>query len=190
MGRGHGSSRGSGPGATMGATERGYSQTLAKAVQSREDEIRNSPNERLSLFNESGKEIFRNDKGGEHGVSYPDELGGNAIVTHNHPSGRSFSDDDVFGSVTLNGKEIRAVTSDRTYSLKRPKEGWGVSGDAAQSRYKQLYFQNISKASKYVKSYTGDKQVATRRAYGNIEHTTMKQLSKEFGWEYTTKRRQ
>jgi hypothetical protein len=54
---------------------------------------------------------------------------GNAVLTHNHPSGRSFSPDDGAAAVGLNLAEIRAVGTDQLgriweHRLIRPPEGW------------------------------------------------------------------
>lgn len=61
------------------------------------------------------------------------------VLTHNHPRGwgfsekslgrigNSFSPADIYLAVSANLSEIRAVTPTYTFSLKRPKTGWGVS---------------------------------------------------------------
>ena len=60
-----------------------------------------------------------------------------AVVTHKHPSGQgktgwkaignSFSGADLSTAIEFDMAEIRAVTHKYTFSMKRPKGGWGVS---------------------------------------------------------------
>lgn len=46
--------------------------------------------------------------------------GGTAVVTHNHPSGKSFSTQDIIAMLAGNLAEIRAVGKEWTYSLSDP----------------------------------------------------------------------
>lgn len=60
-----------------------------------------------------------------------------AIITHSHPNkpkaglagaiSNTLSDTDVINAVLWNAKEIRATTPTYTYSMKRPKGGWGAT---------------------------------------------------------------
>jgi HK97 family phage portal protein len=49
---------------------------------------------------------------------------GNTVLTHNHPSGSSFSPQDILNSMSMNRAECRAVGSEYTYVLQRPKNGY------------------------------------------------------------------
>lgn len=53
-------------------------------------------------------------------VSQMIEAGGTAVVTHNHPSGKSFSSQDIMAMLAGNLAEIRAVGKEWTYSLSDP----------------------------------------------------------------------
>jgi predicted ABC-type ATPase len=110
-----------------------YDDILKKA----EADIRFNDFETAIGWDEFGQESFRiggarfsvNFTGYEHKVK-------NAIVTHNHPRGlqyaadsfgyvgNSFSAADIFTSMRLNAKEMRAVTPSYTFVMKRPKGGW------------------------------------------------------------------
>lgn len=54
-----------------------------------------------------------------------------AILTHNHPGGRSLSRADVLLACRWGLAEIRAVTSRYTYSVKPPAGGWPPMDEAA-----------------------------------------------------------
>ena len=191
MGRGHGGSRGSGgaKGFQGDASMRGYTAGLAKAVTDRESEIRDfSEYEKISIFDEKGNEVFRNDHGNAHSATYDPTKAANNIMTHNHPEGGSFSWKDVTGAIGTNMKEIRAVGSQFTYSLKRPERGWRIGGyelGTVRDRYNSIMMSKAMAAKSYVLSYKGDRETAMRRASFILAHQTMKQLSKEYGWTYT-----
>lgn len=55
------------------------------------------------------------------------------VLTHNHPSGGSFSDADVSAMGSMKLKEIRAVSTDYTYSLSG--KGNGTSPQDAKKMY-------------------------------------------------------
>ena len=47
-----------------------------------------------------------------------------AIVTHNHPGGRSLSEMDLEFAMDSNLRQMRAVTRWARYSIDRPQQGW------------------------------------------------------------------
>ncbi len=49
-----------------------------------------------------------------------------SIVIHNHPSGQSFSIEDLLGLIKYNAKECILVTKNYTYHLFRPMTGWDI----------------------------------------------------------------
>ena len=49
---------------------------------------------------------------------------GDTVLTHNHPSGSSFSPADILNSMSMNRAECRAVGTEYTYVLQRPKNGY------------------------------------------------------------------
>lgn len=130
------------------ATERGYTQKMARNITATESSIRHYADEELHVFNANGDHVKR--IGGK-GASV--DLRGHAIpkdsiITHNHPRalgksgikaiGNSFSVNDIAVAVKNNVKEVRAVTPTYTFSLKRPKGGWSVSVDDLVTQYKAV----------------------------------------------------
>jgi hypothetical protein len=162
------------------------SRALERAMTARMNEIQHSATEHVSIFDKNGNEVFRNDNGTENSVEFDEQYLPNNISIHNHPKGHSFSAGDVAGTIDANGAEMRVIgRNGRVYSLKRPKGGWGMTGEQAYEEYNSRFWRNYSKGSKYKTSYKGDKKTAWGRVDATVAHTTMKQLAKEFGWKYT-----
>lgn len=207
MGRGRGSTgtstwRTNQGSASRDKTMRGYSSVLAKSIKAREDEIRGLGREHLSIFDENGNEVFRN-IGSKTRVGTNPALEKDNIVTHNHPSmdtkgmqrpdnGGSFSRQDIIGSIQNDAKEIRAVTSTYTYSLKRPAGGWRSGGwkdgefIGNDARVYKTTSQKVTKQlQSYVFNYKGDSKVAARRARSVYAHLISKEFAKTAGYEYT-----
>lgn len=117
----------------------GHSRGLDAALSDAEAKIRKLKTERIYAFNKDGKEIAHSQTGKTHSTQLP--FGYNykdAIITHNHPNrgigdtiagrvGTILSGADIFTTIAHNASEIRAVTKNYTYSLKRPSKGWGLS---------------------------------------------------------------
>ena len=197
MGRGHGGSRGSSPGGGVkDRTMQGYSRTLAKAVASREAEVRNMPVEHSAVFDEKGNLLFTR-VGDANSVAVNGAPLKDNIYTHNHPSApqSSFSTEDITVAVRHNAKEMRAVTRDYTFSLKRPESGWGAKGKMGSdieimNRKRTIVEKTSARLKHYVFNYKGDKATALRRADFVMHHMVNKQLAKSFGWSYTKQRNQ
>ena len=181
MGRGHGGSRGSSPGGG-----------LARNLGRRESEIKGSANERMSIFDEKGNELFRNENGDATSVSFKEgkQFMKDNIYTHNHPSGiSSFSEGDWVAAITYDVKEMRAVANNVTYSLKRPQSGWGMVGKNKQGEI-GVAFRNAKESvtarlKHYVMNYKGNKQQALDRADRVMSHMVNKAVAKKLGYEYT-----
>lgn len=189
MGRGHGATRGSGPGGG-----------LARNLGRRESEIKGSANERMSIFDEKGNELFRNDNGDATSVSFKEgiQFMKDNIYTHNHPfvpdhpnASRfsSFSEGDWVAAVIYNVKEVRAVANGVTYSLKRPKTGWGMVGKDKQGiigvAFSDAKRSVTARLKYYVMNYKGNRQKALDRADQVMSHMVNKMVAKKLGYEYT-----
>ena len=184
MGRGHGSSRGSRPGGGISdRTMQGYSQTLAKAMKAREEEIRNAEWEKASIFDQKGNEIFRDDvRGNQNGIEMPDELLKNNISIHNHPHSDTFSYGDVKSTIETNSAELRVITSSGyTYSLKRPKTGWGITTDQLHNAHNDVAERIVGKTASQSMNHSYSINV--------LNHQVWKELSKQYGWSYTKQKR-
>lgn len=195
MGRGHGSSRGGGgaSGFRGDRTMSGYSAGLAKAVTAREDEIRGSANERVSIFDEQGNEVYRNDNGSRNHVEYNAGWAKDNIMTHSHPRNSSLSADDVVeGAIRWNMKETRAVAPNYTFTMKRPAKGWRVndmdSFKKARSLYAKITKRVTNEMLAYTKGYKGNFSTAAKRAELIGEHRINKEFAKAMGYEYTAVR--
>ena len=224
MGRGHGSSRGSGPSKQGGGgdpTLRGMSPGLAAALAAREKLIReNDYYEMGTVYDTEGNIIFNNDKGKNGSVSLGNDFN-DRIITHNHPGydatrsqgyikrpdgGGSLSDADIFTAARNNAREIRAVTRNYTYTMRRPEKGWGIDStnhgrvwtgrkwadNADTKRAKRVYNAVVkqvrAKRDEYYRNYKGDKNVAWRRSQTIIWHQVNREFAKRMGWDYSKTR--
>lgn len=185
-----------------GKTEKGYSKQLAQAVLSRENAIRKNSNESLHLFDSNGKEIMAFQGKGTGVIisrSQAQSIPQNTIMTHNHPRalgrsglasiGHSFSAYDIASAIRHNAAEIRAVTPRYTFSLKRPKGGWGISESELNKVYRNAENERVRDGNKYIdEGPTNAYNARVERANVLHHHALMKELSKKYGWIYTKKR--
>lgn len=182
-----------------GRTEGGYSNTMKKNILGAEASIRTNRDESAHVFDEKGRKLLvvqgKKNRVDLTGANIPPD----SIITHNHPLsigrkgimsiGNSFSSADVATAVAFNAKEMRAVTPTYTFSIKRPKGGWGDPSkiNAAYKRIsKQVERENtayINKTSSYRAGYT-----RAERATVTHTHSVMSRLAKQFGWDYTKKK--
>jgi len=89
--------------------------------------------EHVYAVDDNGDVLFHN-SGGTNSVEFSDsdiEKMNDAVMTHNHPSGNTFSEDDIELSTIANVREVRATGEDGTYIMTRPTNGWG--------NYSELY---------------------------------------------------
>lgn len=122
------------------AKEKGWKRRLAKyqdsgiiktdgwsddAIERRrfdEASIAGHKNEYGILYDSKGDRIFKK-RGTKDEITYTDDEwnkmpGG--VLTHNHPSGATFSDSDIFMLYTSGIKELRAIGQDGVYVMRRP----------------------------------------------------------------------
>ena len=190
MGRGHGATRGGGPGGgvSLGATEAGQSAALSKALLQREKQIQGSGVENVAIFDENGNLLFQHTDNATNYVTYDGRIAHGNVHTHNHTNNTSFSPDDIVNTVKTDMREARVTTPTYTYSLKRPEKGWGVSKKKLES---SLYGKSADlqwEMRKYISRYKGDKSVAIARAERMFTHILTKQVAKEYGWSYTKRK--
>lgn len=108
------------------------SEDLQAALDEHERELRERRgDEYLVALDENGGELFNRSSGHRDRVEITrDHINilldyGRATLTHNHPSGRTFSVADIDLAASANLAEIRAVTPSGTvHQLKRPEGGW------------------------------------------------------------------
>lgn len=200
MGRNSGGVKASGTksgGISRGATEQGYSAKMAKNILGMEGKIRGNKDESLHVFSQSGN-LLKSVGGKGAQVAYdPKDIPANSILTHNHPRslgatgirriGNSFSVQDIVSAVNVNAREIRAVTPTYTFSVKRPKGGWGGSakqvGDAFMKANKEVQSEMHAYLNK-----TGWSDDSIARAETTHYHRVMQKMAKKYGWSYSKKR--
>jgi hypothetical protein len=173
--------RAGGGGAGMGSGARGLSRSLS----THESSIRGNDYETLIVLDEKGN-VLVNKKGGAHSVEYGADgiKTTNAIVTHNHPSGGSFSWQDMAGMVYYNQKEMRATGKEFTFSMKRPEKGWGVTPKKAADKFKRA-LANARRAYKQQK--TGN-AASDRALWISLTHKYNGNAAKSLGWDYSVKK--
>lgn len=178
-----------------GATEKGYNALMRQNILGTERSIRRRRDEELHVFDSKGNPVKAiQGKGAE--VKFNGKLPENSILTHNHPRalgksgikaiGNSFSGKDVVLAVSSNAKEMRAVTPTYTFSIKRPKGGWGATPREVERAYRQIENQLTNEVrSGYLTGKRAYADSSYDRATVTHYHKVMKRLAKRFGWSYT-----
>jgi hypothetical protein len=174
-------------GLARGETEAGYSAALARSVLKAEKEIKDNKYETAVIFDENGKEVFRKE-GTRAGVSYPGKYDTDRIMTHNHPGPDStFSSADLAGAVEFNAKEVRAVSRNFTFSMKRPAGGWGsVKPEAVKRSYNTIRRQVMKEwEPKFAKAASG---APMRKTYIQSQIEVQSRIAKKYGWSFSYKK--
>lgn len=115
---------------------------LYNKITNTENEIRlNKSFETGVLFDRNGNVVI-DKRGAKYSVAFTDEECAkmkDCVFTHNHPRGwqepekslgrigNSFSPADMYLAIAHNVSEMRAVTPNYTFAMKRPEEGWGIT---------------------------------------------------------------
>lgn len=200
MGRNSGgvtsSGKGGSSGGSKGATEKGYTAMMVKNIVGIEQKYRRNTDETLHVFNSNG-DIIRSIGGKGAAVKFnKGDVPANSIITHNHPRsigssginriGNSFSRADVVSAIGNNVKEVRAVTPTYTFSLKRPKKGWGITATQAAEAFRKADVQVFGKGQDYLSKQKWSKSSIDRASVTHY-HKIMKILAKKYGWDYSKK---
>lgn len=175
---------------------------LYTSIVKKESEIRmNKKYETAIAFNKNG-EVLLNKDGQSRQVNFiADECRKlkNGVMTHNHPSGWSYpkgsvrrignslSEDDILMAVRWDLSEMRAVTPNYTFVLKRPEKGWGVTPDDFHKIYTSTNKLMREEGDAYVDKM-GYSELSCDRASIVHFHKLNKRLAKMFGWEYSKHR--
>lgn len=194
----------------------GHSRGLDAALAKTEAKIRTMKTERIYAFDKNGTEISHSTKGKATSTQLPSGYNyKDAILTHNHPGkglannvagriGRAFSGADIATATIQNAAEIRAVTGNYTYSMKRPKGGWGVS-----TRQQAMNISNEIRKKRQTYYIREQGRIANSAYNGSIPDITkrrewvtqaldradvastnkaLREVAKKYGWNYTRKR--
>lgn len=168
---------------------------LYNKITNTENEIRlNKKFETGVIFDKDGNVII-DKRGAKYSVAFSDEECAkmkDCIFTHNHPRGwgypekslgrigSSFSIEDISLAVFHDLSEMRAVTPNYTFIIKRPNAGWGD--------YKEIE-KIIDKENKKLRREFGNRinNDTLTPGQANITHYHLlwKKVSKLLGWEYS-----
>jgi len=172
--------------------------SVREKIEAEEFKIRrNKSFETAKLFNSNGETIFVK-KGGSHSVGFTaNELSlfKDQIFTHNHPSGakhpvgdmrrigNSFSINDIVTAIKTDLSEMRAVTPEFTFIMKRPAAGWGKLEDLKSAYIKADREVSIENMIDINRGITTVKKASTVHY-----HAIWKKVSKELGYDYSKQR--
>lgn len=173
----------------------GRNYKTTKAVSDIEAQIReNKTFETGVVFDVNGNVII--DKRGENYIVRFTESETakmkDCVFTHNHPRGwkyaendigrigSSFSIQDITLAVSNDLAEIRAVTPNYTFSMKRPKEGWEISVKDLIRIYDE---ENDSLHSEFMKRINNNTMTISQ-ANATHFHILWKRISEKVGFEY------
>lgn len=182
---------------SKGATEKGYNQKMARNITLAERTIRNNRDESMFVFSSDGN-LVRTFTGKGAQVKYDArQVPENSIITHNHPRsigekgvkaiGNSFSRADIVSAVSTNAKEIRAVTPTYTFSVKRPKGGWGGSPESIGKAFSKASSEVEREMYGYL-AKVGYNNAGIARAEATHFHRVMQKMAKQYGWDYSKKK--
>ena len=193
-------------------TDKGLNRQEAFRINQLESKIRNRKTEKGYIVDANGNIIAETVNGTAHKAKFYNRdlaKSENAILTHNHPTegadsglygtlagriGLPFSEQDLKVAAEFNLKEVRAATPTYTYSIRRPKGGWGDKKkieEALRKHHINASTQANSYALKQGVYRTSDmqrrKEIVDRANVG-IQYSLLKQLAKDMGWEFTRRR--
>ena len=148
-----------------------------------ENTIRPKRYETLLVMDENNK-VVQAEKGGAHSVR-PSNKARHLMqregysVSHNHPSGSSFSSADLELASDYGLRSIRAVSKHFTFEVSA-KNGWASPSDIRRVHAK--YMRAAQKAAKEWRIKTGSDM--TNYAWGEVTDKAMRKIAKELNLEY------
>jgi len=171
-------------------------QKITEKVIDVENKIRmNKEFETAVVFDKNGN-IVIDKRGSATNVSFSkDEMNlmKDCIFTHNHPRGwrydensmfrigSSFSREDLKFAINSDVKEIRAVTPNYTFSLKRPDSGWGIQDYTLDTWYRRI--EQIIRDDHDDRIMMGT--LTEGQAGITLYHNITKLMATKFGWDYS-----
>lgn len=168
---------------------------LYNKITNTENEIRlNKSFETGVLFDKNGNVVI-DKRGAKYSVEFTDEECAkmkDCIFTHNHPRGwqepekslgrigNSFSPADMYLAIAHNVSEMRAVTPNYTFAMKRP-EGWGIT----ISKFEKLVNRENNKLRAEFTARINNNTLSPTMASVVHYHILWKRISEKMGWSYT-----
>ena len=169
---------------------------LYNKITNTENEIRlNKSFETGVLFDRNGNVVI-DKRGAKYSVAFTDEECAkmkDCVFTHNHPRGwqepekslgrigNSFSPADMYLAIAHNVSEMRAVTPNYTFAMKRPEEGWGIT----ISKFEKLVNRENNKLRAEFTARINNNTLSPTMASVVHYHILWKRISEKMGWNYT-----
>ncbi len=195
------------------ATDVGMTPAQRQATLQVEGQIRNRRTETARAITDDGRVINITVGTGSRSRAGVDRrlVPQDSVLTHNHPheldqpivrNGRvigvhgggtgmgarlvtSLSGDDIRLAILTNAKEVRAVSPTYTYSIRRPRGGWGgLNPDPLQSEWYALARRFRDENRSYAQS--GREQLGRYNAV--MSHSITREMARRYGWTYTRRR--
>lgn len=174
-------------------------KAVYEKITDTENEIRkNKAFETAVVYDKNGN-IILDKRGQATSVSFTDretDLFKDAILTHNHPRGwgyeansmqrigNSFSMQDITIAIKHDMAEIRAVTPNYTFVMRRPENGWGVGWTTAL-----IEMGNINNTIKRDFERRLRKNTTTVKKASTVHyHILWKRFAEQYGIEYIKKK--
>jgi hypothetical protein len=169
---------------------------LYNKITNTENEIRlNKSFETGVLFDRNGNVVI-DKRGAKYSVAFTDEECAkmkDCVFTHNHPRGwqepekslgrigNSFSPADMYLAIAHNVSEMRAVTPNYTFAMKRPEEEWGIT----ISKFEKLVNRENNKLRAEFTARINNNTLSPTMASVVHYHILWKRISEKMGWNYT-----
>lgn len=169
---------------------------LYNKITDTENEIRlNKSFETGVLFDKNGNVVI-DKRGAKYSVGFTDEectKMKDCIFTHNHPRGwqepekslgrigNSFSPADMYLAIAHNVSEMRAVTPNYTFAMKRPEEGWGIT----ISKFEKLVNRENNKLRAEFTARINNNTLSPTMASAVHYHILWKRVAEKMKWSYT-----
>ena len=174
-------------------------EKTTRKVTAIENEIRMNKNHETGIVVDKNGKVIVDKRGEAFQVQFTDSeclLMKDNIMTHNHPRGwgqpekslgrigNSFSIEDLTLAVGNDVAEIRAVTPHYTFSMKRPKSGWGVT----VKELKMVYMANNLKLRNQFMKRINKNTLTPSQANATHFHLLARQIAKQYNWTYEKKK--
>lgn len=161
-----------------------WAREAKRELHKSEQSIGKRTKETMEIYDATGKFIMSK-RGGESSVriSLKDYTKlKNAVVTHNHPSGGSFSFTDLKFLKRMPISELRVAVSDGAYYIRKPDK-WPE--ELKDIQYMEKMYKQIEKSlkSKYQRLYNEGK-ITKRERYQMYRNDVNKIFSERYGLEY------
>lgn len=188
-------------------TEAGMSKKQADAVLGVENNIRNRKTEVAYVvdadgnINPEGSPMVGSGSSSRARVNLS-KIPENSVIVHNHPMikgatglgrdvGVSLSGSDIRSAIRTNAKEIRAVSENYVYSIKRPAGGWNVHytvGNVINDAIKWRADDMVKDLRRRGVVTKANESLYVGRVNALASHTVIREYAKKYGWTYTRRK--